>query len=255
MRNIKLTVQYDGTNYSGWQVQKKETTIQGLLEDAVFNVTGEELRVTGASRTDAGVHAFDQAAVFRTQSGLDADVFRRALNANLPADIRITVAEEANADFHPRYSAKHKTYSYIISEEGMYSAFLKRYSWQMRCRLDHNAMNAAAAHLSGEHDFTSFRASGCGSKNPVRKIMKLEVLKLNSIEFISFRFNIPVIKITIQANAFLRHMARNIVGTLVEVGRDRMGPDKVKEILDAKDRKAAGKTAPARGLFLEEIIY
>jgi tRNA pseudouridine38-40 synthase len=255
MKQIRLTLQYDGTNYSGWQVQKNAATVQGLLEDAVFAVTGEELRITGASRTDAGVHAFEQVAAFMTASNLGPRDFLRALNANLPDDIRIIDAEKASGNFHPRYSAKSKTYSYLITRYGVYSVFLKRYSWQMGYQLNCDAMREAVPCLTGNHDFSSFRASGCSAKNPVREVTKIEIREAGSVDFMTFNFKVPVIKISIQANAFLRHMARNIVGTLVEIGRGRITPDKMKEILEAKDRRVAGKTAPALGLFLEKIVY
>jgi tRNA pseudouridine38-40 synthase len=255
MKHIKIILQYDGTGYSGWQVQKKETTIQGLLEDAVFSVTSQRVRVTGAGRTDAGVHALEQAAVFGTDSGLEPDVLLRALNANLPDDIRIIHSEECSSDFHPRYDAKSKTYSYLISRTGAYSVFLKRYSWQMPYQLNPDAMRTAAGYLIGKQDFSSFRASGCSSNHPVREIMDISISETDSIEFIALKFNAPLIKISIQANAFLRHMARNIVGTLVEIGRGNFPPEKMKEVLEAKDRRAAGKTAPACGLFLENIEY
>ncbi len=254
-RHIKLTLQYDGTDYSGWQIQKKKTTIQGLLENVIFTITGKQSRVTGAARTDAGVHAFEQVAAFPTQSHLEPGIFLRAINANMPQDIRVINAEACPADFHPRYDAKDKTYSYIISGMGAYSVFLTRYSWNVRSRLNTDAMKEAANYLSGRHDFSSFRASGCSSKNPVREIIAIDISETDSIEFISFRFDAPVIKISIKANAFLRHMARNIVGTLVEVGRGKMWPGRMKEILEAKDRRRAGKTAPAHGLFLEKISY
>jgi tRNA pseudouridine38-40 synthase len=255
MRHIRLALQYDGTDYSGWQVQKTGTTIQGLLEDALFAVTKERVRVTGASRTDAGVHAIEHVAAFTTQSGLEPDIFQRALNANLPRDIRVIIAGECSADFHPRYSAKNKTYSYIISGKGIYSVFLRRYSWRIPYQLNCTAMTEASGYLTGRHDFSCFRASGCSSKNPVREIIKIEISEPSSIEFFSFKFDTPIVRISIQANAFLRHMARNIVGTLVEAGRGKISPSKVKEILDSKDRRTAGQTAPAHGLFLEKITY
>ena len=255
MRKIKLTLQYDGTDYSGWQVQVKETTIQGLLEHALAEITGSPTRVTGAGRTDAGVHALEQTAVFNTESDLQPDVFLRALNARLPDDIRVIASAEVPEDFHPRYSARNKTYSYLISCHVPYSVFLKRYSWHVSYPLNCDAMKEAGGYLIGKHDFSSFRASGCSSKHPVRDISELRVRKLDSVDFMGFRFNVPVVKITITANAFLRHMARNIIGTLVEVGKGKIVPAKMKEILEAKDRKIAGKTAPARGLFLEKITY
>ncbi len=255
MRNIKINIQYDGTEYSGWQIQVKEATIQGLLEKAILKITDENSRVIGAGRTDAGVHALDQVAAFKTNSHLDPPTLLRALNANLPLDIRIINTEEADDDFHPRYRAKYKTYSYIISHSESHSVFLRRYSWNMSYNLNTNAMLQAAGHLIGKQDFSSFRASGCSSKHPVREIMDIQISKSDSINFMTFQFNTPVIKISITANAFLRHMVRNIVGTLFEIGRDRMPPEKMVEILNAKDRAAAGQTAPACGLFLEKMVY
>lgn len=255
MGRIKLTIQYDGTDYSGWQIQKKETTIQGLLEDAVYTVTGERLRVIGAGRTDAGVHALEQVAVFKTQADLEPRVFLRALNANLPQDIRIIRADECSEDFHPRYSAKNKTYAYLITRSGSYSAFLRRYSWQMHYQLNCNTMKEAAHFLRGKHDFSSFRASGCSSENPFREIMEILIDESDSVAFCNFNMNAPMIIIRIQANAFLRHMARNIVGTLVEVGRGKIPPLRINQILESKDRSSAGITAPSCGLFLEKIDY
>ena len=255
MRNIRLTIQYDGTDYSGWQVQQNGTTIQGLIEKAIYSVTGEKNRILGAGRTDAGVHAFDQVAVFKTSSKLGPEVITNALNANLPLDIRITKTEEVPDDFHPRYDAKNKTYSYLISHTGPYSIFLRRYSWQMPLQLDCTAMKEAAFHIIGKKDFTSFQASGCSAKHPVREIMEIEINELNSVGFMGFNLDAPLIKISIKANAFLRHMARNIAGTLVKIGKGRMQPDDIKTILDSKDRNSAGPTAPACGLFLEKIKY
>jgi len=255
MRHIKLSLQYDGTNYSGWQVQKNAATIQGHLESIILTITGEHSRVTGAGRTDSGVHALEQVAVFTTHSSLTADVFRRAINAHLLPDIRVINAVECPSGFHPRYDAKNKTYSYLISGIGAYSVFLSRYSWNVRCQLDTNAMKEAAQYLLGRHDFSSFRASGCSAKTPVREITGIAISEMNTIEFIGFRLDIPVIKISITATAFLRHMARNIAGTLVDAGRAKFPPSRIKEILDARDRRLAGKTAPACGLFMEKIDY
>lgn len=256
-RHIKLICQYDGSNYSGWQIQKREKTIQGIIENEVYSVTGERTRVTGAARTDAGVHALAQVAAFRTESKLEPDVLLRALNANLPHDIRVIDAMECLSDFHPRYSAKSKTYSYIISRPGPYSVFLRRYSWQMPYQLSRNVivMKEAAGYFIGKHDFSSFRATGCSSRNPIRTIINIEISEFSSIDFMSFKFNAPVIKISIEADAFLRHMARNIVGTLVEVDRGRFSPASIKEMLELKDRRLSGPTAPAQGLFLEKIEY
>ena len=255
MRNIKLTIQYDGTDFSGWQVQKNTPTIQGLIEKAIFIVTGEETRLTGAGRTDAGVHALDQRAAFKTGSTLDPPVLSRALNANLPMDIRIIACEECEDDFHPRYNAKNKTYTYLICRDVPFSVFLRRFSLMCTYSLDVQAMDAAGPLITGRHDFSSFRASGCSAKNPVREIYTISVLELGSVDFMGFTFKTPLLKISIQANAFLRHMARNIVGTLMEVGKGRIPPEEMTAILESKNRDAAGPTAPACGLFLEKINY
>lgn len=255
MKHIKLTLQYDGTDYSGWQVQKKERTIQQIIEDAIYTVTGDRLRITGAGRTDAGVHAFVQVAAFKTQSNLEPQVFLSAINANIPHDIRVTNAEECSEDFHPRYSAKNKTYSYRISHKGAYAVFLRRYSWQVPYQLNCDLMKEAAECLIGTHDFSCFRASGCSSKNPVRTIFKIGIVEDSFVDFMNFKFNVPLIKISIQADAFLRHMVRNIVGTLVEIGRGKQPVSYTKEVLGLKDRRFSGPTAPAQGLFLEEIVY
>ena len=255
MRNIRLTIQYDGTDYSGWQVQQNGTTIQELLENAVNTATSEDIRITGAGRTDAGVHAFDQVAVFKTSSKLENQVMRNALNAHLPLDIRVTNITEVPDDFHPRYNAKNKTYSYLISRTGPYSIFLRRYSWQMVRQLDHASMKKAAGYLLGKNDFSSFQASGCSAKHPVREIIQIDIDELKSIGFMGFTLDAPMMKISIKANAFLRHMARNIVGTLVEVGKGRLQPDYMIELLEFKNRDKAGPTAPSCGLFLEKISY
>ena len=255
MRQIRLTLQYDGTDYSGWQIQKNGTTIQGLLEDAVFSVTNDRSRITGAGRTDAGVHAFEQVAVFETASTLSPDVFFQALNANLPQDIRITGSEECPKDFHPRYKAKKKRYSYIISNKVPGTVFINKYSWQLGFQLTIEAMREASGYLIGRHDFSSFQASGCSAKYPVRELNGVTISDLPSLEFITFKIDIPVIKITMEGNAFLRHMVRNIVGTLVDIGREKYPPEKIKGILESRDRRNAGQTAPACGLFLEKITY
>ena len=203
MRQLRLTLQYDGTDYSGWQIQKNDPTIQGLLEDAIFSVTNDRSRVTGAGRTDAGVHAFEQVAVFDTISSLSPDIFLQALNANLPQDIRITYCDECPENFHPRYRAKQKRYSYIISNKVPSSVFLNRYSWQLGFQLNIEAMREASEYLIGRHDFSCFQASGCSAKHPVREMSKITVSDLAPFEFITFKIHTPVIKITIDINSFL----------------------------------------------------
>lgn len=261
MRHIRLTLQYDGTNYSGWQVQGIEArnriiTIQGLLKDAIKKVTGEDTKVIAGSRTDAGVHALSQVASFRTSTYLKDETLKRALNANLPSDIRIIDVCEVDENFHPRYSARKKVYSYLISSEP-HSVFLRRYTWQIRYDLSDklDVMREASRCIIGEHDFSCFRASGCGSKNPVRVIYDVDITDHPSFDFLTFKLDAKLLKITISANAFLRHMVRNIVGTLYDIARGKFKPSYMKELLALKDRRYAGITAPAHGLFLERIIY
>lgn len=255
MRNVKIILQYDGTEYAGWQVQDSQKTVQGTLESVLLKLVGKQVKVTGAGRTDAGVHALAQVASFRTESVLEPEVFLRALNAVLPRDIRIKHAEDADPGFHPRYSANKKTYSYLIVHSGGDSVFLRNYAWQLPYCLDHRIMGEASSFLEGEHDFSCFRATGCGASNPVRVIHAIDISSSHSIPFIGFRLEVPVIQITITANAFLRHMVRSITGTLVEFGRGKMSPHSVREILLSKERKAAGPTAPPQGLYLEKVYY
>lgn len=255
MRHIKLLIEYDGTDYQGWQSQKSGSTIQDILEGKIFCVTGASSRLTGASRTDAGVHALEQVAVFVTGSKLPAETLKRAINANLPLDIRILSAEETDSKFHPRYSAQSKSYFYIIAVNTKKSAFLHKYVCDTKIRLDINAMIEAKRILIGEHDFSSFRGSGCSAKTAVREIHSIDISRHKKMNFMTASIKGDFMKIRIEANAFLRHMARNIVGTLVEVGRGRISPDTMKDILRSCDRKMAGPTAPANGLFLEKVFY
>jgi len=255
MRRIRLTLQYDGSAYNGWQVQASGVTIQGLLQDCIHRLTGERVNVIGAGRTDAGVHAIEQIAAFDSGSGVHVDVMKRALNAMLPPDIRVQGVSEAEMDFHPRYDARSKRYVYLIANMGHVPVFIHRYVWWVRFPLDLAAMRAASAALLGNHDFSSFRGAGCGAKNPVRNISCLEVARLQEAVFLFTKFQGDFIRISVEANAFLRYMVRNIVGTLVEAGRGKTDPAGVKDILEARERKAAGPTAPPSGLFLEKVIY
>ncbi len=255
MRYIRLLIEYDGTEYHGWQSQKSGGTIQDIIKERIQGVTGEEVRLTGSSRTDAGVHALGQVAVFGTGSSLDAHVIARALNAKLPPDIRVLSAEETDEDFHPRYSSVKKSYYYIISEGRHQSAFLRRYVWNLHSHLDLDSMSKAAVLLIGKHDFSSFRASDCGAKHPVRTVYAVDMTRLEEIGFMTSPIKGDFIKIRIEADAFLRHMVRNIIGTIVEVGRGKIAVEEFRRIFQACDRTIAGPTAPAQGLFLERISY
>ncbi|MEW6162781.1 MAG: tRNA pseudouridine(38-40) synthase TruA [Nitrospirota bacterium] len=255
MENIKLLLEYDGTAYQGWQIQKRGPTIQGIIEDRILKITGKQSRVIGASRTDAGVHALGQVAAFRTESRLDPGVIKRALNAMLPQDIRVLEASEVDDSFHPRNSAVRKSYFYIISNQREPSAFLYRYAWVVQQHLELKSMTEAAQVLIGTHDFSSFKGSGSSSKNPVREIFSLTIERFDEIDFMTTSIKGEFVKITIEANGFLRHMARNIAGTLVEIGKGEIPTSSVKEILESCDRRLTGPTAPPNGLFLERIVY
>jgi tRNA pseudouridine38-40 synthase len=255
LRRIKLTLQYDGTDYSGWQVQPDRVTIQVIVETVLRKMTGEETKVLSAGRTDAGVHALQQVASFDTASQYPPEIFQKALNGMLPRDIRIISSDYAVDDFHPRYSAKAKSYFYLIDCSEIRNPFLGRYSYFCKYRLDSKKMIKAAACLIGRHDFSSFRASGCGARSTVREIYGIEVKQMNTIEFLTAGFSGSFIRISVKGNAFLRHMVRNIAGTMIEVGRNRISPGGLRVILEARDRKLAGPAAPAGGLFLERVFY
>ena len=255
MRKIKLLLEYDGTAYQGWQVQKKGDTIQGILENRILKVMGEQSKVIGASRTDAGVHALGQVAAFRTESMLDPETIKKALNALLPQDIRILNASEVRDSFHPRKGADRKTYFYIIANQRAMSAFLYKYTWRVPHSLEPESMKEASRVLIGEHDFSAFQGTGSGVKDPVRNIFSINIERLGSLGFMTARLNGNFIKIRIEANGFLRHMVRNIVGTLVEIGRGRISYREMKSILKSSNRRLAGPTAPSNGLFLERIVY
>jgi tRNA pseudouridine38-40 synthase len=243
-RNIKLVVEYDGTDYAGWQWQPDEPTLQGALERAISKTTGEEIRVTASGRTDAGVHAYGQVVNFQSESALSAKEWHGALNHFLPDDIRVLEAGDAEPGFSARHSAKGKEYEYVVLNRRMPSPLSRHRAWHVAVPLDTAAMRSAALHLIGEHDFTSFRAAGCSANQPVRELLMLKIEQEGDR-----------IVFTLGANAFLRHMVRNIVGTLVEVGRGRFTPDEVKAILDARDRTRSGPTAPPQGLYLVKVIY
>lgn len=249
MPNIRLQIEYEGTNYAGWQIQNRRPsdTIQETIEKVLEKVLQEKVKVVGSGRTDAGVHALAQTANFKTNSRLNPAKIQKALNGLLPDDIRIKKANYADNDFHACYSARSKTYRYIILNSKVSSVFLKRSSWHIPYKLDIPLMRKEAKSLIGRHDFSSFCASGSSARTRVRTIKKISVKK-------SFNdFNL--ITIDIEADGFLYNMARNIAGTLVEIGRGRFSAGSMKKILTAKDRRAAGATAAARGLFLVKVRY
>jgi len=255
MMRIRLTIEYDGTLYGGWQVQPNAVTIQEVIEDALRRITGEAVRLTAAGRTDAGVHALGQVAAFSTRSAHPPRVFLKALNSMLPRDIRIREAVEVEEGFHPRYDARSKRYIYLIDLSAIQTPFLYRYAWHIPFSLDIGAMEEAGGYLLGRHDFSSFRGSGCGAKSPVREIFSFRLDVVDDLDMFGLPLRGRLLRIGVEGDAFLRHMVRNIVGTLVEIGRGKVAPREMPGIMKAADRRLAGPTAPARGLFLERIDY
>ena len=244
MKRIKLTIAYDGTNYCGWQIQPNGITIEEILNKALSKMTGEEISVIGASRTDSGVHAMGNVAVFDTETTIPTEKIAVALNQRLPDDIVITKSEEVALDFHPRYCDCSKTYEYHIINTRIPIPTKRLTNYFVSYVLDIDKMRQAASYLVGEHDFVSFCNVRTDVENTVRTITALDIIT-----------NGNEITIRITGNGFLYNMVRIIVGTLIRVGRGFYEPEKVKEILEAKDRKAAGVTAPAHGLMLVEIKY
>ncbi len=244
MRNIKLTISYDGTNYRGWQIQKNGITVQEVIEKAIQKVFEKKCRLFGAGRTDSGVHAKGQVANFKTVAKISLQKIKAALNANLPEDIVIKKAEEVSLDFHSQFSAKKKKYKYILYNSKSPEPFLSRYSWQVMYKLDLSLMKKEAKILIGKHDFKSFQATDKKDRASVRTIENIVVKKRGK-----------QISIELTGNGFLYNMVRNIVGTLIDIGRGYLASGSMKIILSKKNRSLAGPTAPAKGLFLMKIEY
>jgi tRNA pseudouridine38-40 synthase len=250
LRNLKLTLSYDGSDFSGWQVQPDASTIQGTLASAIGRLTGENVLPQGSGRTDAGVHALAQVATFSTASPIPVENFLKALNDILPPSIRILEVKEVPADFHARKSARAKTYRYRICRAAICSPFFTRYVWHFPYPLDENAMSNAAAAIVGEHDFTSFAAV-----DPERGQENNEVSNVRTIFSSRFERQNDEFVFTVCGSGFLHHMVRNLVGTLILVGKGTLQPQDIAPILAARDRSAAGATAPASGLFLVSVEY
>ncbi|MGH9702922.1 MAG: tRNA pseudouridine(38-40) synthase TruA [Candidatus Acidiferrales bacterium] len=251
MRNIKITLAYDGSEFHGWQIQPGLPTIQGALTDAARKITGERIVINGASRTDAGVHALAQVASFKTNSTLDAQEIRRALNALIPPAVRVVQAEEVGPDFHARWQALGKTYRYRIFRGRVVPPFDWKFVLHYPYRLDESAMGEAAKLLEGEHDFSSFAASSGSEeddkdRNMVKEIYRSEIFRLPGTEEMVYE---------VRGRSFLRYMVRKIVGTLLEVGRGRFTPEDLKRIVEWKDRGKSGPTVPPDGLFLVGLDY
>ncbi|MBL7073233.1 MAG: tRNA pseudouridine(38-40) synthase TruA [Candidatus Omnitrophica bacterium] len=244
MRNIKLTIAYDGTNYKGWQLQKNGRTLQGELEKAIERAFGKKCRLYGSGRTDSGVHAKGQIAHFKTAGKLPVKKIPIVLTSLLPQDIQVVRAEEVPFDFHSQFDAKTKHYEYRIFCRKTRDPFIERYAYRWAYKLNLSLMKKEIAALIGEHDFKSFQAADKSARGSVRKIYSARVTKRKQF-----------IIIDIVGNGFLYNMVRNITGTLIEIGRGYFPPGSMKKILKMKDRTTAGPTVPAKGLFLVEVKY
>jgi tRNA pseudouridine38-40 synthase len=250
MRNLKIVLAYDGSEFSGWQVQPDAATIQGTLALAIGRVTGEKVLPQGSGRTDAGVHALAQVATFTTESPIPAQNFLKALNDVLPPSVRVIEACDASPEFHARKSARAKTYRYRIYRGTICSPFLARYVWHYPYPLDQDAMWQAAGLVIGKHDFTSFAAV-----DPERQREDETISNMREIFASSWEQNPEELIYTVRGSGFLHHMVRNLVGTFLLVGKSTLKPEDITRILVARDRSAAGATAPASGLYLVSVAY
>jgi tRNA pseudouridine38-40 synthase len=244
-KNFKITIEYDGTRYHGWQRQKNDRTIQEEIEKAVMAITGQNVSVTGSGRTDAGVHAYGQVANFICRTNLTDQDLLGGLNSLTDDDIVIHKCEQVDASFHARYDVKSKTYVYKLLNRQSPAAIGRHFAWYVRKKLDLVAMRAASAHLIGTHDFKAFEGAGSPRSHTTRQVFKANLVD-NGDGYLSFE---------IEADGFLRFMVRNIVGTLVNVGLGKISPGEFKRILESRDRDQAGATAPAHGLFLATVTY
>ncbi len=243
IRNIKLTVQYDGTHYAGWQFQKNASTIQEVLSETIERITGRKVSLIGSGRTDSGVHAKAQVANFKTYSAILLKKMRMALNSNLPEDIVVTRIEEVDIKFNAQRDARSKLYRYTIFNGNFVDPFIRRYVSKCFYKLDLNAMRRASKGLLGRHDFKSFQAKDGRERNSIRTIKSIKIEKEGNLVYIY-----------VEADGFLYNMVRNIAGTLIEIGRGKMR-EEIGQILKKKDRRFSGPTAPAQGLCLLKVSY
>ncbi len=254
MRNIKLTLSYDGTNYVGWQVQPNGISIQGLIQDAIAELVNAKVDVIASGRTDAGVHAIEQTAHVRIDSTIPAGGIMKGVNSILPPDIVITDAREVDLDFHAMRNARGKRYRYRLLCSKQRIPLLKDRVWRIGQDLNIELMQEASGYLVGEHDFESFRASGCTAQDAVRTITAIDY-DVPSVEPLNLAKEGRVIDVIFEGEGFVRHMIRNIVGTLVEVGLGNISPDEIESILNKKNRQEAYRCAPACGLYLVKVFY
>ena len=270
MRNLKVTVSYDGTDFSGWQVQPDAPTVQGTLASAIGRITGEKVLPQGSGRTDAGVHALAQVMTFVTESSVPTEKFLRAMNDVLPASIRVLQVSEAPSGFHARHSARAKTYRYRIYRGSICPPFMARYVWHYPYRLDEQAMAQAATLVAGEHDFTSFAAvdpekdpekdhqkdrEKDRERNPARRSDQEAASNVRTIFSSLWERSGEELVYTVRGSGFLHHMVRNLAGTFILVGKGTLRVEDVTRILQARSRSSAGPTAPASGLCLVDVEY
>ncbi len=245
MRTVKLTIQYDGADYFGWQMQAVHRSVQQVLQEALGIVCNHPVTLHGAGRTDTGVHALGQVAHFKTESRIDMAQLQKGLNCLLPPDVVIAEAVEAAPEFHSRFDATARTYWYMILNTSGPSPFYRRYAWHIRKPLDCDAMRLAARKLVGMHDFSSFQSREREDVCTIREVKRVRLKRVGT----------SLLLFEIQATSFLRHMVRGIVGTLVDAGLGKMSAVDMRNILQARDRSQAGVTAPPHGLFLKEVRY
>jgi tRNA pseudouridine38-40 synthase len=258
MRTLKLTIAYDGTDFAGWQRQAADRTVQATIEDALLPIEGSRAILIGAGRTDAGVHAAGQVASVTLAAPIATDDLRRALNATLPADVRILSIEEMSGTFNAQFAARRKTYHYAIWSNGVVPPALRRYVWHVAQPLDVAAMNAAAQVVVGSHDFSAYQAAGSDVVTSVRTIVEsnVAVVPVESMTLMAGpHIDGNLLAYHITGSGFLRHMVRNIIGTLVDIGRGRKTPDEMQRILESRNRALASATAPAKGLTLWRVDY
>ena len=245
-KNIRLILAYDGNRYHGWQRQNNGVTIQEVIEEKLAIMCKAPVKLISSGRTDAGVHALSQVCNFKTRSPIEPEAIKRGLNALLPNDIYVKKAGYTPHEFHARYSAISKTYEYRILNRKSPDIFLRQYVWHIRSPLDKNEMAKCLSILKGSHDFSAFKSSGSNNTNPVRSIFRADLQGPEKED---------IIRVVIEADGFLRHMVRNIIGTVVEVGLGKMKLDAFREVLNSKNRQSAGIKAPAQGLFLVSVHY
>lgn len=245
--NYKLTIAYDGTNYCGWQIQPNGISIQEILQDKIKIIAREDVKLIGSGRTDAGVHAFGQVAHFRCNKELDVNRFAHSLNALIPEDIRVIEMERAALDFHAQYNAKGKIYHYNLHLDQVMDPFRRLYAYHVLEKIDLAQMQRAASYFKGTHDFTSFANEahrGTAAHDPVRTLDRLDIM-----------MELGGVRLEFEGDGFLYKMVRNIVGTLLEVGKGKLQPEDIASILNAKDRRKASQAVPPQGLFLVEVKY